>query len=80
MQTVTTNVPGPRQILYAAGKAMSEGYLYVPLGSSVRIGIAIFSYAGLLTFGVTGDYDHAPDTDLLCHGIEDGIAELLAAS
>jgi len=80
VQTVTTNVPGPRHALYAAGHPMRRAYLYVPLGSSVRIGVAIFSYAGTLTFGVTGDYDHAPDTDILCRGIEEGIAELLATS
>jgi diacylglycerol O-acyltransferase len=59
---------------------MRSAWLYVPLGSSVRIGVAIFSYAGLLTFGVTGDYDHAPDTGVLCDAIEGGIAELLVAS
>lgn len=80
VQTVTTNVPGPRQTLYAAGCPMRRAYLYVPLAGSVRIGVAIFSYAGLLTFGVTGDYDQAPDTDVLCRGIEDGIRELLAAT
>jgi WS/DGAT/MGAT family acyltransferase len=80
VQTVTTNVPGPRQTLYAAGRAMRSAYLYVPLAGSVRMGVAIFSYAGLLTFAVTGDYDGAPDTDVLCQGIESGVAELLAAS
>jgi WS/DGAT/MGAT family acyltransferase len=80
VQTVTTNVPGPRHTLFAAGRPMRSAYLYVPLAGSVRIGVAIFSYAGLLTFAVTGDYDHAPDTDVLCRAIEAGIEELLAAS
>jgi diacylglycerol O-acyltransferase len=80
VQTVTTNVPGPRQTLYAAGRRMRNAYLYVPLAGSVRIGVAIFSYAGQLTFAVTSDYDYAPDTDVLCRGIEEGIADLLAAS
>ncbi|MBW2287158.1 MAG: DUF1298 domain-containing protein, partial [Deltaproteobacteria bacterium] len=81
VQTVTTNVPGPRQTLYAAGRRMRGAYLYVPLAGSVQIGIAIFSYAGQLTFFVTGDYDYdyAPDTEVLCRGLEEGIAELLAA-
>ncbi len=80
VQTVATNVPGPRHTLYAAGRPMRSGYLYVPLAASVRIGVAMFSYAGQLTFGVTGDSDHAPDTEVLCRGIEQGIEELLAAS
>ena len=50
---------------------------YVPLAGSVRIGVAIFSYAGELSFGITGDYDTTPDIDVLCHGIEEGVDELL---
>ena len=79
VQTITTNVPGPKKALYAAGRRMCSAYLYVPLAGSVQIGVAIFSYAGQLTLTVTGDYDHAPDTDVLCQGIEQGIADLLAA-
>jgi diacylglycerol O-acyltransferase len=49
---------------------------YVPLGGQCRTGIAIFSYDGQVNFGVTGDYDTTPDLDVLCRGIEDGMAEL----
>ena len=77
VQTVTTNVPGPQQPMYAAGRRMLQAMPYVPLAGSVQIGVAIFSYAGQLTFGVTGDYDAAPDIDVLCHGIEEGMEELL---
>jgi len=77
VQTVTTNVPGPQRRLYAAGRPMLTAYPYVPLAGSVRIGIAIFSYAGHLTFGITGDYDGAPDIDVLARGIEAGIVELI---
>jgi WS/DGAT/MGAT family acyltransferase len=77
VQTVTTNVPGPQQPMYAAGRRMLHAMPYVPLVGSVRIGVAIFSYAGELSFGVTGDYDTAPDIDVLCHGIEEGMDELL---
>ena len=76
VQTVTTNVPGPQQPLYACGRRMLAAYPYVPLAGSVRIGIAIFSYHGRISFGVTGDYDTCPDLAVLCHGIEEGIEEL----
>ena len=59
---------------------MLESFPYVPLGGHVTIGVAIFSYDGACTFGVTGDYDSAPDIDVLCGGIEKGLAELLARS
>ena len=77
VNTVTTNVPGPQYPLYAAGRRMLEAFPYVPLGGHVRVGVAIFSYNGALTFGVTGDYDTAPDIDVLCDGIERALAELL---
>jgi hypothetical protein len=41
------------------------------------VGVAIFSYNGTLSFGVTGDYDRAPDIDVLCRGIERAMAELV---
>lgn len=77
VNTVTTNVPGPQIPLYCAGRLMERAYGYVPLMGHVRIGVAIFSYNGNVTFGVTGDYDAAPDIDVLCHGIESSMSELL---
>jgi diacylglycerol O-acyltransferase len=80
VNTVTTNVPGPQRPLYAGGCRMLECFPYVPLGGHVRIGVAIFSYDGGLRFGVTGDYDRAQDIDVLCHGIEQSMRELVAAA
>jgi WS/DGAT/MGAT family acyltransferase len=80
VNTVTTNVPGPQFPLYIAGRQMLEAFPFVPLGGGVRIGVAIFSYNGMLNFGVTGDYDAAPDIAVLCRGIEDGMSELVKAA
>jgi WS/DGAT/MGAT family acyltransferase len=80
VNTVTTNVPGPQQPLYLAGRRMLEAFPFVPLGGSVRVGIAIFSYDGGINFGVTGDRDSAPDIGVLCRGIEAGVTELLNAA
>jgi hypothetical protein len=44
---------------------------------SIRIVVAIFSYDGGLYFGVTGDYDGAPDIDVLTEGIRSGMDDLL---
>jgi diacylglycerol O-acyltransferase / wax synthase len=77
INTVTTNVPGPQHPLYLSGRRMLEAFPFVPLGGHVRVGIAIFSYDGGINFGVTGDLDSAPDIDVLCAGIERGVAELL---
>jgi WS/DGAT/MGAT family acyltransferase len=80
INTVATNVPGPQYPLYAVGRRMLEAFPYVPLGGRVRVGVAILSYDGGLRFGVTGDWDTAPDLDVLCAGIEHGIDELLHAA
>jgi diacylglycerol O-acyltransferase / wax synthase len=80
VNTVTTNVPGPQYPLYACGRRMLEAFPYVPLGGHVRVGVAIYSYNGACTFGVTADYDAAPDVDVLCDGIEESLADLLRSA
>jgi WS/DGAT/MGAT family acyltransferase len=78
--TVTTNVPGPRQPLYALGRQVLEIHPYVPIATTVRFGVAIFSYCGLITIGVTGDRASTSDIDVFAHGIEESLAELVAAA
>jgi diacylglycerol O-acyltransferase len=75
--TVTTNVPGPRQPLYGLGRRVLEMLPYVPIADRVRIGVAMFSYCGTLTFGITGDFTTVPDIDVLAAGISDSMAELV---
>jgi diacylglycerol O-acyltransferase / wax synthase len=77
LDTVTTNVPGPQFPLYLCGRRMLRTCPYVPLAAPLRVGVAIFSYDGELVFGVTGDYDCAPDIDVLVTGISNGLKELL---
>jgi WS/DGAT/MGAT family acyltransferase len=78
--TVTTNVPGPRAPLYSLGRKLVEIIPYVPIATTLRTGISIFSYCDNVTFGITGDYDSTPDLDVLAVGIEAGVAELLQAA
>ena len=78
--TVTTNVPGPRQPLYGMGRRLVEIIPYVPIATTLRTGIAIFTYCGTVTFGITGDFAANPDLDVLARGIEHDLSELLAAA
>jgi WS/DGAT/MGAT family acyltransferase len=78
MHTATTNVPGPQQPVQTLGRKMIESFPFVPVVGSIRIVVAIFSYDGGLYFGITGDYDGAPDVDVLSAGIERGMEDLLA--
>ena len=77
MGTVTTQTfggPGPH--LYAAGRKMVAYQPVVPIAQGVRIGVAILSYHGNVSFGVTGGYDTVPDVARLCRSIESGIDDL----
>lgn len=78
--TVTTNVPGPRQPLYGMGRRIVEIIPYVPIATTMRTGVSIFTYCDHVTFGITGDFAASPDLDVLARGIEDSLAELLKAS
>ena len=57
---------------------MLEAFPFVPLGGHVRVGVAIFSYDGGINFGVTGDYDTAPDIGVCATASNDGVAELVS--
>ncbi len=77
LSTVTTNVPGPREPLTCLGREVEQLLPYVPIADRVCIGVAMFSYCGVLTFGVTSDLD-VTDIDVLVDGIESGWWELAA--
>lgn len=74
--TITTNVPGPQVQLYMLGRPMKTMLPYVPLGMNQLITIAIMSYHGSITCGVTADFDQAPDCSVVATGIEQSLAEL----
>jgi len=75
--TITiTNVPGPQQTLYAFGAPLREVHPIVPLAAEHAVGIAIFSYDGLVTLGINADARSMHDLDVLVQGIEHGIDEL----
>jgi diacylglycerol O-acyltransferase len=78
--TVTTNVPGPRTPLYVLGRKVVEILPVVPIALRLRIGVAMMSYCDNVVFGITADYDSAPEVDLLTIAIEQGIADLAAAA
>ncbi|MGW1992637.1 WS/DGAT/MGAT family O-acyltransferase [Embleya sp. NPDC001921] len=80
LQTLTTNVPGPRVPLYMLGRPLAEMYPYVPIASTMRISVGIFSYLDRVTFGINADFDAVPDVQVLADGIRAGFEELVAAA
>jgi len=77
---LATNVPGPRGRQRLLGRRVLEILPVPPIALRVRTGIAMVSYADAFVFGITADYDAASDVGALAAGIEDGVAQLVAAS
>lgn len=77
--TVATNVPGPRDRLRVMGHDVVHLLPIPPIALGIRTGVAILSYEGELTFGVTVDYDAAADVSELALGIQNAVARLVAA-
>ncbi|WP_067857213.1 wax ester/triacylglycerol synthase family O-acyltransferase [Nocardia shimofusensis] len=74
---LATNVPGPTQTQHLFGADVLEVFPFAPIAMRLRIGIAMLSYAGTLNFGITGDYDGAPDIDLVARTIPAAVHRLL---
>lgn len=76
---LATNVPGPRKPQQLMGRKVLEILPVPPIALQVRTGIAMLSYADSFVFGITADYDTAPDIEALAAGIENGVAQLVTA-
>lgn len=68
---VVTNVPGPQFPVSIFGARMLEIYPLVPLYSNQALGIALFSYDGVLFWGFNADWDAVPDLHDLVEMVQD---------
>jgi WS/DGAT/MGAT family acyltransferase len=75
-----TNVPGPQFPLYLLGSRMVASYPLVPLWQAHGVGIALFSYAGTVYWGLNADYDIVPDVDGFAVAISESLTELSVAA
>lgn len=73
-----TNVPGPPVPLYLQGARMQSIYPVVPLWQYHGLGVALFSYAGSVHWGVMSDWDLVPDLEAFIECIQAEAAELVA--
>lgn len=60
---ILTNVPGPRQTIYFAGKAMKRILFWVPQSGQIGLGISVMSYAGTVSLGIVVDESLTPDPE-----------------
>jgi WS/DGAT/MGAT family acyltransferase len=70
-----TNVRGPGQPLYLAGAPFELAAGLSPLVAGVRLGVTVFSYAGVLTITLLGD-GLLPDWPALVSSTRRAVAEL----
>ena len=75
-----TNVPGPKQTLYAFGAPLREIHPLVPLAAEHVVGVAALSYDGNVFFGVVADRDTVPDLEVLLSALRASVEELLSAA
>lgn len=60
---VLTNVPGPRQPLYMAGRKIDKVMFWVPQSGHMGLGISILSYDGGVMLGIATDEGLVPDPE-----------------
>ena len=72
-----TNVPGPRQALYLLGARLLELHPMVLIGNDITLNVAVESYAGDLSIGLSADAQAHPDLPVLRDGIRGAIDALL---
>jgi diacylglycerol O-acyltransferase len=72
---IITNVPGPPFPLYLLSSPMKSIYPMVPLMRNQNLGIALFSYAGGLHFGLNADWESFPDVHEFVEDLEISFAE-----
>src|SRR5436305_9237319 len=78
---VISNVPGPRQPLYAAGGARLEHYCPVSVITEGQgLNITVQSYLDRLDFGLVSDPDLVPDLGALLDAIVADLEALARAS
>jgi WS/DGAT/MGAT family acyltransferase len=77
---IVSNVPGPQFPLYMLGARMLEGYPVVPLFEYQGLGIATFSYDGMLFWAVNACWDLVPDLHVFVQALEESFRELQATA
>jgi WS/DGAT/MGAT family acyltransferase len=68
---VMTNVPGPREVRYLAGKAIDGLMFWVPQSGKLGLGVSIMSYNNEVLLGVATDAGLVPDPETIITAFHD---------
>jgi diacylglycerol O-acyltransferase len=60
---VMTNVPGPQEPLWMAGRRIDRFIFWVPQSGDIAMGVSILSYDGTVQFGLITDRGLVPDPE-----------------
>jgi WS/DGAT/MGAT family acyltransferase len=74
---VITNLPGPRETLYLAGKPLRHIMFWVPQSGRLGLGVSIMSYAGEVCLGIATDVGLAPDPEAIIAGFQAEFDDLI---
>jgi diacylglycerol O-acyltransferase len=77
---VVSNVPGPRDPLYAAGAELRELYSVGPVLEGIGLNITAWSYLGRLDLGVLACRDEVPEPWRITDAMRGALAELATAA
>jgi diacylglycerol O-acyltransferase len=74
---VMTNVPGPREEIFLAGKAMRSMMFWVPQSARLGLGVSILSYAGQVRLGVATDSGMVPDPESIIEAFQEEMQAMM---
>lgn len=77
---VLTNVPGPREPLFLAGRKLERVMFWVPQSGHLGLGISILSYDGGVMLGVATDEGLVPDPEGIVEAFKVEFGALRAAA
>jgi WS/DGAT/MGAT family acyltransferase len=80
VNTVVTNIPGPRDQLTMMGATIRSITPVVPLSRNLTIGVAVLSYGDVLSIALNTCRDACPDLDVMIEGMRSTLEELAAAT
>lgn len=78
INVVVSNVPGPREPLFAAGAPLVELYSVGPVLEGIGLNVTVWSYGDRLFAGVLSCRDTLPDPERVASGLVDALGELRA--
>ena len=74
---VMTNLPGPREEIFLAGKAMRSMMFWVPQSARLGLGVSILSYAGQVRLGVATDSGLVPDPESIIRAFHEEMTAMM---